>query len=369
MNPSILTPVRSLLIGLGALVLVPVLATAQSTSSIITAESGYMSRDVVTNQSVSGGFTVANGRVYSWSNQYPGYVGFQIGNIATGEVQTIGQPSFPINSNGYGDPFGLYDAANDIFYAGTYNDGGASLYSYSNGTWTALGNFNSLYGADVQNGDVYVSGLNAIWTGGVGQHNQIALFDLSGAGNHDVLIHATGNSAYVTVDNAGNVYYANYNGGTPSLYRWSFESINLVRADREGGLAGGGIDDLYLTYDDAELLSSLPGGANGIAVDEGGNVFVTTNYSSEVVMWNESMGTGSGDNYVTIGTPAGFGWLGAIDTHGDFLNGGSIYVSNYGSDGLAEITQAVPEPSVYLLLAVAAGLVGFRKLRRGSRTA
>jgi hypothetical protein len=367
-------PLQSAVAGLGLLAISTLAAHALDTSSIVSVSGAYNARDVVTSQNVSGGFSVVDGQVHTWLNDWNGYVGYQVSDIATGLVNTIGHPSFPINSNGYGDAFGLYDKSTGSFYAGTYNDAGSGLYRYdtASGNWASLGVFNSLYGAASHNGQVYASGLNAIWTGGVGQGNQIALYDLTGAGSHDVLIQATGNSAFVALDNAGNIYYANYNGGSPGLYKWSFDDINLVRADQGGGSSGGGEDDLYLRYEDAQLLTNLPGGANGIAVDDGGNVFVTVNGSSSaLVMWNESMGAWSEEDpfhfQQIAGSEGSFGWFGALDTQGDFLNGGSVYLSNYGSNGLAEITMAVPEPSTYALLIISMGGLYLWRRNRNAR--
>jgi hypothetical protein len=346
---------RPLAAALGLLVVTHPQAFGTDTSNIADVSSGYNARDVVTSLPISGGFSVSGGLVHTWTDDMfgaDGYQGYRTGNLATGQVTSISIPSGQYG-NGFGDPFGAYDAGSGTFYAGYYSNSDAGVLRYSGGSWTNLGSFQSLYGADVRNGDLYVSGLNAIWTGGTDQDNQIALFDLSGGNQHDVLIQASGNSAHVAVDAFGNVYYANYNGTSPALYRWSFDDINSVRADMGGGDAGGGEGDLFLTYDDADLLSFLPQGANGIAVDEGGNVFVTVNGagSSLLVMWNETMGTGSSINVETIATLDSsqfFGWFGPIDTVGDFLNGGSVYFSNYGSQGLAEIT-AVPEPSAAML--------------------
>jgi hypothetical protein len=303
---------------------------------------------------ISGGYTIANGQLHTWSNDYfYGDSGYRVADMKTGTITTVGKPSFNIASNGYGDPFGLYDAQNDVFYAGTYDDAGGGMLKYNckTKTWSSLGTFNSLYGADVYNGEVYASGLNEIWNGSVGQANQIALYDLSGGSSHDVLVQATGNSACVALDRDGNLYYANYNGTSPSLYRWTKEQVDSVRADLGNGTTGGNENDLYLTYDDGEFLASLDGGANGIAVDDGGNVFITINGVSgtggELVMWNET----TGDICKTIAymDVNAYGWLGYIDTVGDFLHGGTVYTNNYGSAGLVEVMM-VPEPASLLIL-------------------
>lgn len=332
-------------------------AHATDTSSIVSVSGGYNARDVVTDILVTGGYSVSNGTVHVWTDDMfnGGYLGYRTAQISTGLVTDISRPSTQ-HGNGYGDAFGLYDSSSSTFYAGYYSGSEAGVLRYANGAWQSLGIFQSLYGATVHDGDLYVSGLNQIWTGSTGQDNQIALFDLTGGNQHDVIIQATGNSAQVAVDAQGNVYYANY-GSTPGLYRWSFEDINLVRADKGGGLAGGGEDDLFLTINDAVQLTALPDGANGIAVDEAGNVFVTVNgNTSSLLMWNDSMGLWSNEDAFHFDLIAGldeslfYGWFGALAATGNFLDGGAIYLSNYGSNGLAEITSAVPEPSVAALL-------------------
>lgn len=283
---------------------------------------------------------------------YGGSTAYQVYDIASGALVSSTPVGVPINSNGYGDPFGLYDAGSGTFYVGTYSGSGSGLYSYdrNTSTWHDHGVFNSLFAGAVHNGQVYASGLNAIWNGGTGQDNQIALYDLTGGNSHDVLIHATGNSAGVAVDRHGNVYYANYNGGNTALYMWTAAQIDSVSASFGNGDTGGGEGDLYLTYDDGTLLTLLPAGANGLNVDEGGNVFVTVNDfggTQGLLMWNETLGFGEDDNYRFIVTNAdgSYGWFNHVEVEGDFLNGGTLWVSS--GSGLAEITYLglIPEPA------------------------
>lgn len=355
---------------------------AADTSSIVDVSGAFSARDLLTGDAISGGFTVFDGHAYTWSNDWNGYLGFRVGDLSTGNYTSGLKPSFPIASNGFGDPFGAYDAENGIFYAGTYDDAGSGMYRYvqATQTWSSLGVFESLYGVDIFEGEIYASGLNEIWNGSTGQGNQIALYDLTGGSSHDVLIQATGNSAHVALDISGNLYYANYlPGGGAALYRWTAAQLESVRADKGHGTSGGNVTDLFLTYDDAELLTLLPegsNGANGIAVDEGGNVFVTANGSaSALLMWNESMGLYSEvDEYhfeIIAGADSslGWGWFGAIDTTGDFLDGGSVFMTNSGSNGLAEITFTIPEPSAALYLLTAGGLLGLWRMRKPLRAA
>lgn len=353
-------------------------AMAEDLSSIVdVASAAYSARDVLTSSPISGGYTVSDGRVHTWMNDLfsGGYLGYRIGDIATG-IYSEGRKPSSINSNGFGDAFGAYDAANGIFYAGTYNHSGSGIYQYieSSGLWSNLGVFDSLYGVDIYQGEVYASGLNAIWDGSAGQGNQIALYDLSGGSRHDVLIQASGNSAHVALDISGNLYYATY-GDTSALYRWTANQLESVRADRGHGEAGGGAGDLYLTYADAELLTLLPAGmgGSGIAVDQGGNVFFSVNSDSEslLLLWNAGMGLWSAGDAYHYELIAGLdshlfnGWFGHLDTEGDFFNGGAVYLGNYGSNGLAEITVTIPEPSgALLLLTGLAGWLGARSRKR-----
>ncbi|AHF94770.1 hypothetical protein OPIT5_26335 [Opitutaceae bacterium TAV5] len=327
-RPSTLARASLLALGLG-------FASALcAQSSIITTTADYSALDVTPTLSlVNGGFTVYDQELHHWNGDE-----YEIRTAdGTDTVLATYTPDIPIASNGFGDAFGLYDPDNDIFYVGTYDWSGSGLYSYDAGTdtWTDLGVFDSLYAGAVHDGDVYVSGLNAIWTGGVGQDNQIALYDLTGAGNHDVLIQATGNSASVAVDSNGDVYYASYEpSGSSRIYKWTKAQIDSVRADQPGGgTAGGGAGDKYLTYADATVLAPLPSGtgANGIAVDEDFNVFVTYNGSSSgLLVWKSASATTE-----VIGTFTF--WGGYISTYGDFFDGGAVYVNSYGS-GIAEVT-------------------------------
>jgi hypothetical protein len=307
------------------------------------------------------GFSVSNGQLYSWN----------WGNTCSitdlSNMSLVFQfAPYTLDGNGYGDPFGIYDPENNVFYVGTFNGAGSGMWRYSpaNNTWTKLGVFNSLYGADIYQGRVYASGLNQIWNGKSGQDNQIALYDLSGQGHHDVLIQTTGNSATTAVDRQGNVYYANYGNltGEPSgLYMWTSTQIDSVRADLGHGDAGGDAGDLFLTYADGCFLTALPGGANGLTVDDAGNVFVTVNGSvSGLLMWNSSLGTwteGDPDHYTLIATPDGWGWAGFLDAEGDVLNGGTLYAgSTMMGDDISVITYtgAIPEPATWVLIFLAA---------------
>ncbi len=331
-------PGRMLAAPLTCAVLAIAAANAQADYTVVADQ--FKSNVIYTPVSPQGGFTVHDGNLYSWN--WGGT--YSITNLSSNSV-AYQSSATTLDGNGYGDPLGIYDSSTGSFYAGTYGYSGSGLWRYnSNNTWTKLGVFDSLYGADTYQGRVYASGLNTIWNGSSGQENVIALYDLSGNSQHDVLIQATGNSASVAVDKYGNVYYANYgnlDGTLSGLRMWTAAQIDSVRADLGNGQAGGGILDTYLTYADSTLLCELPGGANGITVDDAGNVFVSYNGSSSgILMWNADLGIG---NSLVI-AELDWGWAGFLDAEGDVLNGGTLYAgSAMFSNDMTLITH-VPEP-------------------------
>lgn len=332
------------------------------------------------------GFTVHQGQLHSWNSDWGVMsANYTIVDLATNTL-VYSSPYTTLDGNGYGDPFGIYDPTTATFYAGTYTYSGSGLWRFNSddASWTKLGVFDSLYGAATYQGQIYASGLNQIWNNSSGQDNQIALYDLTGQNNHDVLIQATGNSATCAVDQFGNVYYANYGnltGELNGLYVWSAAQIESVRADLGNGSAGGGEDDIYLTYSDGIFLTALPGGANGLTIDDAGNVFVSVNGDfSGIVMWNTLLGVGTVgdlDHYIEIGSIDGFwGWAGFLSAEGNVLDGGTLYAGStmmgsdfsiitYSGDPITPPsinTLFVPEPSsALLLLAGAAWLFAERR--------
>ena len=334
------------------------------TTSQVLASSSYIdlkidgtSRDIGSGTiSLEGGFSVNNGTAHYWS------IGaYYTADLTSGETTKIGSPENSM-SNGYGDPFGLYDVNNNSFYAATYYDEGTSYiykYDYSTGSWSKGTETVNIYGGAVYNGDLYISGLREPWSGGY-DSSYISLFD-SETGISDALIETGGASANVALDNQGNVYYVPYTTtGETALYRWTANQVASVVNDLEGGDT-----DTYLDLDDGEKLSDLVGGGNGITVDDAGNVFVTTNSGSTsyLTMWNGT--AGEGDNYEILATNADgtYSWFGSMDIEGDFTKGDPLYISAFTYGGpITEITAAVPVPGALLLMCTGLlGLIGFRR--------
>ena len=317
-----------------------------------------MSRDIGSGSiSMEGGFSVHNGTGHYWAGG-----AYYTVDLETETITNMGAPS-SIMSNGYGDPFGMYDATTNAFYAATYYGAGDSYiykYDYGTGAWSEGYNSVNIYGGDFYNGDLYISGLREPWSGGF-DSSYVSLFDFSGEGYHDALIETGGASAHVALDRQGNVYYTPYTTtGSTALYRWTSNQVASVVDD----LAGGD-EDTYLTLAEGEKLSDLPGGGNGITVDDAGHVFVTLNGypDSYLLMWTGV--AGDGDNYETVALNAdgSFAWFGPLDIEGDFTQGDALYGS-YGFGGpITEITaNPVPVPAAAWLLG--SGLLGLLGIRR-----
>ncbi|MBI9092845.1 MAG: VPLPA-CTERM sorting domain-containing protein [Desulfobacterium sp.] len=349
------------LLMVGGLFLIQPVAS-EASSSYINLDIPGAARDVGAGKiKIEGGFNVHNNTGHYWNAA----TGYSKVDLASGVVTSMGKPE-NINSNMGGDPFGLYDPASNSFYGATFAGSDASYvykYDYASNTWADPIRSVNIYSGAMSSGELYISGLRKPWSGGY-DDNYISLFDWSGEGYHDALIDTGGASASVALDKQGNVYYANYNpaGGT-ELFRWSARQVDGVKND----LAGGAVDT-FLTLADGEKLSDLPGGGNGITVDDAGHVFVTTNSMSEgksrLMMWNGVAGEGDNFDLIASNPDGSFAWFGPMSIEGDFTKGDSLYGSFGWNGPITEITSAVPLPgALWLMGSGLLGLVGVRRRR------
>ena len=335
------------LLGCGA---TPLLAEYEVTSHAVAAD---------------GQFTVVGDTMHYWS----GATGYNLYDVNTGTTTNIGKPPNGTTSNGYGDPFGVYDPDTGFFYAATYTSGErCDIYVYDtvSSTWLTEGpsgnGVTNAFGAATYNGSLYISGLNEPWDGGYGQDTFIYTTDLmAGTENdaeQDMLILTSFNSANVAVDSDGGVYYIPYSiDNSTALYYWSAEQVASVTDDVDSGEP-----DDYLTLADAAVLAELAGGGNGIAVDDAGNVFFTLNNSADgsfLGMYDPEIGSGYEILY-TADSP--YAWLGAVSIDGNFKEGDSVYFSPYGS--ITEVSM-VPEPAMAaFFLGLGALVLGCTRRRR-----
>lgn len=327
-------------------------SSAFATSDYLTIVNANLSAREIGGGPIEGGFNVYDGQIHWWNapnNWGMSSPGYHVLNTATGSITDMGQPT-SVNTNGFGDPFGVYDSQNNCFYAASYDNGWTSClykYSYASGTWSEEGKAVNMYGGDVYNGSLYISGLREPWTGGY-DDTFISLYDFSSLHAHDALIKVGGASAHVAVDNQGNVYYATYDPtGQGGLYRWNADIVQSVINDLAGGE-----EDTFLTLENGQKLSALAGGANGLIVDDAGHVFITFNSMSStpsaLCMWNGTAGSGLNYDTLAIAGPSA-NWFGPLAIDGNFLNGAPLYGS-FGFGGpITEITY-IPEPATMLLL-------------------
>lgn len=353
----------TVLFTLTAVVLLSMTAMADSAYVTLTSDN-TVARDLGVNQvSIEGQFSVSNGQIHWWNapSSWSTNSGYHVMDIESGTIVDMGQPS-EVSTNGYGDPFGLYNSASDCFYAATYCDGANSMlyqYDYAAGQWTSEGAAVNLYGGAVYNNSLYISGLREPWTGGY-DNTFISLYDLSGQNVHDSLIEVGGASAYLSVDSQGNVYYATYDFTGAALYRWTADQVAVVTNDLTAGET-----DTYLTLANGEKLTDLAGGANGIVVDDAGNIFFTYNGSESVLgMWNGV--SGDGYNYDILATGSEWSWFGPLAIEGDFLAGDSLYGSFGWNGPVTEITYMVPEPATLAMMALGGAMAGIARRRKRS---
>jgi hypothetical protein len=280
----------------------------------------------------NGGFSVYSGTAHLWSTATStGTGGYNIANVNTGATVVVSGTM--LDGNIYGDPFGIYlPFSSGTFYAATYNGNSGTnaggLWRYNNGPWSKQGVFSGLFAAAYggTTTHLYLSGLNAAWSGTYGQNNVIAVYP--GTGTFQPIISATGNSAAVAVDNAGNVYYADYpSSGTAYLRRWA--ATDVQNAINSGGT-------IVLSYANASILTALPAGgrASGIAVDSGTNVFLSynTGTSGGIAVWTGGNSTFDITSPVAVITPTPDGywdWAGSLFATGDVISGsGTLYAGS-----------------------------------------
>lgn len=311
--------------------------TAYATSSSITpTTTDYTANDILT--SVSSFYDFA---VYDSGNMLVGWDGSNLKtyDLSTGLVDdNLGSPS------GYSAMKWVSfvtigpneDAAWVGFTVSGTNDDRIYEVDIATGTWDHVASLSANFDLEFYNGDAFVSGLNAGWSGGTSSVTSIWLLDTSGSNNHAKVIEVGGNSAGLGIDaGTGDFYYASYNGTyARQLYSWDWTDVQNAISTTT-----------HLTHSDGTKLSDLAGGAYDTDVDDFGNVVFNGNmasgsYSHYLAVWDGT--TGSGNNYDVIGygTSGSGHWFTMIDTVDDVTaTGGIIYQADYYIAGIAEIVR------------------------------
>ena len=226
---------------------------------------GYSMQNV--NVVPDGQFTASGGQINHWTS----VSGYQIYNTSSGSTTTIGLPPNGTITNYYGDAFGVYDPANNVFYAGTNANNGSYIYEY-NGTTGAWSNsssagvyFPDAYGAQVHNGQLYVSG-------GPSTTASLVVYGPNAIVNNSppqTLGQVAGYSGFLAVAPDGDLYLA------PSDYYYNFSETDTLYRWTASQVANAGVTPL--TTANAAQTVVLPGNGNGLAVDAAGNVFFAVN--------------------------------------------------------------------------------------------
>jgi len=334
--------------------------TTLSTAQADTLSPGYGMRSL---RSVApdGQFTAYGGQIHYWTSSG----GYQVYNTSSGATTTIGLPPNGTITNNFGDAFGVLDPVNNVFYAATVSNSGSYIYEYDRtaGTWsnsTSAGVYlANAFGGQVYNGQLYVSGLPATWTGTPG-NTDILVFSNTAIRNEaapQIAIQASGYSADLAVAPDGDVYYGT--NDTDTLYRWTAAQVAAVTSTP-------------LSLGNATNQWNLPGDGGGLAVDAAGNVFFAVNNfntgDSTLAMLDSKAPNGYDPIYMSDNYQDYFG---AISVDGDFLHGGSLYFNpgfNEGGTNSLLAIQAVPEPGTSALLAAGLALVLAARRWRRPRT-
>ncbi len=328
---------------------------ANGDSAIVIPSPGYSAVDSFYDRAPEafGGF---GGNLAMFEKGTGEYQGLQIVNPTSGAtVMSLGLPSGYLAQYTQGGFCGVWssfvtaDPDGSSLWVGFTNYGNTDDRIYQvtlDGRWTEkarlTGNFDMEFDGTTAYVSANTSGLSA-------PDNSLWLFDTI-TGQTRAFAYVGGYSAGLGVDSAGNVYYGNYgfSPGNQYIYRFSAQQISDALAE-----------EMLLQLADATILSRLD--ANGpydLDVDAADNVVFNLNtgdengsYSSKIAVWDGEIG--SGLNYDVIGDGSGANrWYTMLATTGDIRQaGGTVYVQDYFSPGIAQLTAvSVPEPSAVTLL-------------------
>lgn len=319
-------------------------------SNIVTPQGGFEARDVFTHLDPKG--------MDVWGDHIALYDSgkLKVYNRFTEEtVYDLGDPMY-YSGDSY-NSFVTFEPGGDALWVG-YTVGGNvddRIYrvALEDATWTYKATLPANFDLAFRGDTPYVSGLNSTTWGGP---NSIWQLDVSGDNNHTLVAGVGGFAAGLAFDAGGNLYYATNFGVDDWLVRLSADQV------AEGGK----------TFEDAELLASIPYPSTAVNVDSANNVLVTYNevlfpdweqLSSTLALWD------GGTDLTVIGDAGPDHWYTFVKSVGDVTRGGMMYLADGGAWnapilGIAEIR--VPEPASLLMLLCGAvvGMVGFGRRRK-----
>ena len=338
-------------------------------------------------------------------------------NHATGALTTL------VNFNGTNGayPYGnlTFDAQGNLYgttaNGGTSSEGTLFEINHATGAFTTLVNFNGANGAAPQ-GNIAVDGQGNIYgvnsSGGPKGAGTVYEFNHASGTLSTLAIFGSGVSAGYTpigftLDGQGNLYGSTNSGGTGGSgtifeINRATGALSVLHNFGVGGTATGGYvfdsqGNLYGVTQGGELfelirstgayvtLGSVGGNVGphaGLVMDSQGNLFGTTEKTAtsdgSIFEYDRATGKVIGLAYFT-GTNgadpiAGLTFDGAGDLYGTTFNGGTyqsgiVFELTPPFTAVAPPPAATPEPSTFVMLAVAAVCVAPMVWRRGRRAA
>ncbi len=378
------------------------------------------------NGSSVGGVTLdGQGNIYGTAGSGGAYnrgTLFEI-NHATGALTTL------VNFNGTNGafPYGnlTFDAQGNLYgttssggtFGGTHGDGDGTFFeiNHATGAFTTLVNFNGTNGAN-PSGQLAVDGQGNIYgtsiNGGPGGAGTVYEFNHA-SGTLSTLASFSSNAVVgrnplsgITLDSQGNLYGSTYGGGTGGsgtlfeinhatgalsvLHSFGFENFETggYVFDGQGNLYGvtftGELFELVRSTGAYVTLGSVGGGVGvlaGLVMDGQGNLFGTTESTAtsdgSIFEYDRATGKVIGLAYFTGsngGEPyAGLTFDGAGDLYGTTLTGGkggdgTVFELTPPFTAVAPPPAPFPEPSTFVMLAIAAGCAApmvWRRRRAG----
>jgi autotransporter-associated beta strand protein len=279
---------------------------------------------------------------------YEKSTGLQVVDPATGDVVLdLGKPLDYLNEYTYGGFVGVWssfvtaDPSGDSLWVGFTNYGTTDDRIFQvdlDGHWTQKAMVQGNFDMEFYGTTAYMSANNS----GLGAgDNKLWALDTA-TGQPRAFAYVGGYSAGLAADSHGNVYYANYdfNPGNQFLYRFSAAQVSNALAS-----------NTLLQLADAQKLSYIDAsGPYDIDVDAADNVVLNLNTlagspsnpssgSSQVAVWNGKIGNDVNYNVIGEGGSA-YRWYTMLATTGNIRQaGGSVYVQDYCSPGIAQMTR------------------------------
>ncbi|MEM1058245.1 MAG: PEP-CTERM sorting domain-containing protein [Verrucomicrobiota bacterium] len=358
---------------LGAFCALALAGTVPAVAGTFEPEPGFSSTNVNTGvgtdlQIVS--FDAVGDTLYNWQGD-PAFFG-QGGGLFIGDFQgngtpvVVNDPSDPTLNSDYistaFNSFTTYHEASNTLWLGFTISGNADDRIYTvdldTNTWSRQGenaDFTGNYDLQFSGGEIYVSALgssgsgNSIWHFDPTINNSTALTEIVNPG---------GNSAGLTFDDEGNLYYGTNGLADDVIYQFSADEVETALNT-----------DTPITVTNSQIITNVDSGVTDVVVDDENQLFFNFNFAGDdfdesyLALWNGI--AGQDDNFELLGQAFSdpFTFLTGLDANGSFEQGGPVLALEAASGDLFAV---VPEPTSGALLGLA--LLSGLALRRSRRS-